>query len=53
MEWLSLHAIHPLSVYWVATVRNAPVIACAPTLFILFIRAMPLDPQACIYTLEA
>jgi len=34
------------------TVRKAPVIAYAPPLRILFIKAMPLHPQACIYTFE-
>ena len=37
----------------VATVRKAPVMACAPILCILFIKAIPLDPHAYIHTFEA
>ena len=41
------------SITVVATVRKAPVIACAPTFCILFIKAMPLYPQVYIQTFEA
>ncbi|KAJ4211446.1 hypothetical protein NW757_014810 [Fusarium falciforme] len=37
----------------VATVRNAPVIACAPTNWALFSQAASLARRACVQTLEA
>ena len=48
-----VHMLASASATAVATVRKTSVIACAPIICILFIRAMPLHPQACLQTFEA